>query len=364
MKRILAIGCLVALAASAHAGPMGAVIPQPRTFQIGVEGYSDEFDLTPDIPSGGKNEARAYSYLGRLSYGLNDRIELLLRIGGAKLDLLNRTNTFTAFGSSTSDQTWSGDHTFAWGAGISGVLYRAERFTIGGQFNWLTHSDHGNGTSLAFPGGGSTTSVGFTEWNAGAQIQTQINRIYPYFGVRYSGVTIEEFENDLGLGVYGGASFDITRRWRGYLEGQLVDRTAFGGGIMYAFGPGLREIPDEEPVFIPSERTQTPAETSGRFHLRRLNYLLGPDEYAWHAGALKEVFTKDWTNLLAPPEVADYAIDGDYSIVGDLVNVSMRVKRGDVTVKRLEYELPFDPADLFEPWSKLSDAIERELLAL
>lgn len=364
MKRGILL--LLIMAASAQAAPLGPVRPTDRQVRLGFEAFSAHRDLESSRgnASGSENRSRAISYFGKVSYGFHERVEVSLRLGLADLDLYDRTTNFTAFTNTISDQRWNGDFAFAGGLGASGIVYDPGPFNIALAGNVLFHAGHSSSDPFTFYGSNLSPTVDYSEWSLGLAIQSRFGGAEPYIGVRYSGVSIDvdpsrniTFDNKHSLGVYAGSSYEIAPRWSAFVEGQLIDAVAFGGGIEYTFSaPAALPAPAPAPISAP-----LPSRTTVFF--RNFNYLAGPDEHAWQAEALKEVFKKNWERLgvLASSEQsATYVIDGDYSIVSGIINVSLRLKDGPITVKRFTSNKPFDPNNFFAAWTPIVEETRRE----
>lgn len=228
LKRIstmVVIGAVTVTAA--YAGPMGPVRPQMGRWGVEFEASIDNRDMEAENNAANQNEAENLNLLGRLSYGLTDRVEVGARLGVSDLDVDRRAGTTNNF---------TGSSEFAWGIALGAILYDAGTWNLAGNANYLAHDDHTTGG----------TTVDYSEWNIGAQIQGKYDMFYPYLGVKWSDATLEptngnalgttsDFESENNVGVYVGAGWDLTPNWGGYVEGRFIDETSFGGGIRYTF---------------------------------------------------------------------------------------------------------------------------------
>ncbi len=238
MKRILGLAAMgVLLATASYAGPMGPVDPTMGRFGLEFELASDRRDMEWSGNVADKYRAENLSFLGRGSYGLTDKVEVSVRLGGASMDHINRVDVNAA------EQTFEGSGEFAWGLGIGAVLYDAGTWNIAGQANYLAHSGH---TGNILPAGTTNNDIDFSEWNVGLQIQGKYDQFLPYLGVKFSDASVEynklggatgraDDEAEDNVGIYLGAGFDLTPQWSGYIEGRFIDETGFGGGIRYTF---------------------------------------------------------------------------------------------------------------------------------
>jgi hypothetical protein len=236
-KKALAITVLTGVAVtSAYAGPMGPVKPSMGRFGLEFEVSADDRDMEWTGNAADKSHAENINYLGRLSYGLTENVEIYGRLGGASFDIVDDVDV------NATEQTFEGSGEFAWGGGIAGILYDAGTWNIAGNANYLAHSSH---TGTITPAGTTNNDIDFSEWNLGLQIQGKYDQFLPYLGVKYSDATIEynrlggaavaDEESDNNVGVYVGAGIDLAPQWSAYIEGRFVDETSFGGGIRYTF---------------------------------------------------------------------------------------------------------------------------------
>jgi len=243
MRKVLVIALVVGLAVTAaYSGPMGPVKPTMGRFGLEFEVASDRRDMEWSQNRVDKWRAENLYFLGRGSYGLTDKVELTVRLGGANLDLVDKVDGVTA-----GESTFDGSSQFAWGVGLSGILYDAGTWNIAGTANYLAHSSHDGPITGAVPNTTSSNQdVDYREWQIGLQIQGKYDQFLPYLGVKYSDARVDynkfygrtniaDDESDKNVGVYVGAGFELTPQWSGYIEGRFVDETSFGGGIRYTF---------------------------------------------------------------------------------------------------------------------------------
>lgn len=239
MKRILGLAiCGALLATASYAGPMGPVDPTMGRFGLEFELASDRRDMEWSGNVADKSRVENLSYLARGSYGLTDKVEVSVRLGGASMDIVDKVDVGGGV-----EQTFEGSGEFAWGLGIGAVLYDAGTWNIAGQANYLAHGGH---TGNILPAGITNNDIDFSEWNIGLQIQGKYDQFLPYLGVKFSDATVDynkyggatnvaDEEAEDNVGIYVGAGFDLTPQWSGYLEGRFIDETGFGGGIRYTF---------------------------------------------------------------------------------------------------------------------------------
>jgi hypothetical protein len=238
MKKALAIAVVLGLAVTAaYASPMGPVKPTMGRFGLEFEVGAGQRDMEREIAANNKMEAENLMFLGRLSYGLTDKVELTVRLGAQDLDA-----DFTA----PTTGNYDGNSKFAWGVGLSGILYEAGTWNIAGVANYFSSSSH-NGRTTGNIGATTNTEVDYFDWNIGLQIQGKYDQFLPYLGVKYSdakaeidrwnnaAITNGDYEAEDNVGIYVGAGFDLTPQWSGYVEGRFIDETSFGGGIRYTF---------------------------------------------------------------------------------------------------------------------------------
>lgn len=211
----------------AYAGPMGPVKPTMGRWGVEAEASLDERDMEAENTTTNQNEAENVNILGRISYGLTDRVEASVRLGVTDMEVNRTAGTTTNF---------AGSSEFAWGVALGAILYDAGTWNLAGSANYLAHDGHATGAA----------DIDYSEWNIGAQLQGKYDMWMPYLGVKWSDATIEQntgtplgaggdFESDDNVGVYVGAGWDLTPNWSGYIEGRFIDETAFGGGIRYTF---------------------------------------------------------------------------------------------------------------------------------
>lgn len=243
MKKALVIALAVGLAVTAaYSGPMGPVKPTMGRFGLEFEVASDRRDMEWSQNRVDKGRAENLYFLGRGTYGLTDKVELTVRLGGANMDNVDEVD-----GATPGESVFEGSSEFAWGVGLSGILYEAGTWNIAGTANYLAHSSHDGPITGNVPDATATNQdYDYTEWQIGLQIQGKYDQFLPYLGVKYSDATLDfnkiygvtgvaDSESDKNVGVYVGAGFDLTPQWSGYLEGRFVDETSFGGGIRYTF---------------------------------------------------------------------------------------------------------------------------------
>lgn len=239
MIRTLAVVVILALAsAAAHAGPMGPIKPKYGRLSVEFEASSDRREMELSTNRQDRSRSENVNYLGRLAYGLTDKVEVSARLGGANLDVVDLADA-----GNQAEQTLNGNNQFSWGLGLSGIIYSPGRWFIGGTANYLAHRDH-NGTLE--PPAATGFDVNYAEWNLGLQVQATFDRWQPYVGVKYSDARNEYDQwagvamtgrdgSDQHVGLYLGAGLDITPQWSGYLEGRFIEETAFGGGIRFTY---------------------------------------------------------------------------------------------------------------------------------
>ena len=241
MKKVLAIALALGLAVTAaYAGPMGPVKPTMGRFGLEFEIASDQRDMECSSNAADKSRAENLYFLGRGTYGLTDKVELTVRLGGASMDEVFKADV------NGTEATFNGSTEFAWGLGIAGILYDAGTWNIAGNANYLAHSGHDGTITPNVSLTASNQDFDYSEWQIGLQVQGKYDQFLPYLGVKYSDATLDynkykgrtdraDSESDNNVGVYVGAGFDLTPQWSGYVEGRFVDETSFGGGIRYTF---------------------------------------------------------------------------------------------------------------------------------
>lgn len=238
MRKALAIAVVLGLAATAAlANPMGPVKPTMGRVGVEFEIAAGTRDMERETARTEKLEAEQLAFLGRLSYGLTDMVEISARLGVQEIDADFTAPTTGAF---------NGSNEFVWGVGISGILYDAGTWNLAGQANYLASSSH-TGATTGNIVNNANNEIDYNAWVIGLQIQGKYDQFLPYLGVRYSNAEVEfkrwnnasvadrNYEAENNFGIYVGAGFDLTPQWSGYVEGRFIDETAFGGGIRYTF---------------------------------------------------------------------------------------------------------------------------------
>lgn len=238
MKRILGIAlCGAVFATASYAAPMGPVKPAMGRFGLELEIAADRRDMEWSTNTNDKDRVENLYFLGRGTYGLTDKVEVTVRLGGAGMDVVDLVDV------NATENTFNGSSEFAWGLGIGAIVYDAGTWNIAGQANYLAHGGH---TGTITPAGTTNNDFDYSEWQVGLQIQGKYDQFLPYLGVKYSDATLDynkvagatgvaDSNSDGNFGVYVGAGFDLTPQWSGYLEGRFVDETSFGGGVRYTF---------------------------------------------------------------------------------------------------------------------------------
>ncbi len=238
MKKVLAIAIIGGVAASAAlAGPMGPVKPTQGRWGLEFEVSADQRDMEASGNRANKRENDMLNFLGRASYGLTDKVEVSVRLGGADLEIEDKADV------NTTVTQYDGKSEFAWGVAIGAILYDAGTWNIGVSGNYLSHSGHAG--SGSFTGGSTANDIDYADWNIGGQLQGKYDQFLPYVGIKYSdartsynsvaGAAAADDEADDNFGVYIGAGWDLSPQWSGYFEGRFVDETSFGGGVRYTF---------------------------------------------------------------------------------------------------------------------------------
>lgn len=227
------LGVLATLAA---ASPMGPVKPAMGRFGLEFEFGAGRRDLARQTAKSEVIEAEPLFFLGRLSYGLTDQVELTARLGGRNLDAAFRTG----------GGNFDGNNRFSWGAGIGGILHDAGAWNVAGVANYFASRGHDGPIDLA----GAVTrnnEADCSDWNIGLQLQGEYDRFLPYLGLRYSNARLKfdrwngqpetrrDYRAERNVGLYFGLGFALAPQWAGYVEGRMVDETAFGGGMRYTF---------------------------------------------------------------------------------------------------------------------------------
>lgn len=238
MKKVLAIAVLGAVAASAaYAAPMGPVKPMMGRWGLEFEAASDQRDMEFSGNNANKLQAENIYYLGRVSYGLTEKVELSVRLGGADFSITDKPDV------NATQTKYDGKSEFAWGIALGALLYDAGTWNVAFNGNYLASNSHaGSGT---FTGGSTNNDISYGEWGLGVQLQGKYDQFLPYVGVKYSdarttytklaGATRADDNANNNVGVYIGAGWDLSPQWSGYFEGRFVDETSFGGGVRYTF---------------------------------------------------------------------------------------------------------------------------------
>ncbi len=240
------VAILAVFAGSVSAGPMGPVRPAAERIGVEFEVASDERDLTWSGNSADISTVENIAYIGRLSYGVTDRIEIHLRLGSTTLDLTDRPDATNAV-----PAIFNGTRQFTWGGGFGAILVDERGWNLALQANALVHERHTGAWSGAV--NGTVNDYDYTEWQAGLQVQGRypeflfLRNAVPYLGVKYSDATLDEnvycgqrvtppaHDADDNFGVYTGIGFDLAPRWTMYLEGRFVDETSVGAGVRFLY---------------------------------------------------------------------------------------------------------------------------------
>ncbi len=245
-RSLLAFVLVSALAASAVAGPMGPVDPTARRIGVEFEASSDRRPMEWSGNANDHSDAKNINMLGRLSYGVTERVEIYARLGSSTLDVEDgpdATNAATSW--------FDGSRQFAYGGGFGAVLFGEDRWNLAFQANALVHERH-TGTTRGSVAG-TVNDYDYREWQAGLQVQGRFDRLLLaepallYVGVKYSdaqvqenllnGVRVTPPDHDAreNVGVYTGLSFGFGGSWRAYVEGRFIDETAVGGGVRFTY---------------------------------------------------------------------------------------------------------------------------------
>jgi len=167
--------------------------------------------------------------------------------------LADSEQKFTINGNSVA---WDTDYGLAWGGGATLIVFEKPveirekamlRIGIDGRYR---HSELDvdnvilNGASFTPSAGSSLSSAGFdyNEWQGAIGVSVQFENLIPYAGVKYSEAdgeakatfTTTEYKEDIGaddnIGVFFGSDFVVSDSMSLYVEGRLIDETAFSGG--------------------------------------------------------------------------------------------------------------------------------------
>ncbi|MBL4888538.1 MAG: hypothetical protein JKX97_00790 [Candidatus Lindowbacteria bacterium] len=188
--------------------------------------------------AGSKVDVDYLVYIGRVHYGLSDRVEIYGELGSVSAGLNQTSGTLLFNDISTGSE-------LIWGAGIQGILHDAKTWNIGMDLQYLSTKDL-TGPAVGGATNGLPWTIDWTEWHVAVQAQTTIEGFIPWVGVKYSDATVEnlringapdprELEASDNVGVYGGVATMIGDKTAVYVEGRFIDETAFGGGIKYNF---------------------------------------------------------------------------------------------------------------------------------
>lgn len=246
MKRFIAAGIGLLAAASVSAGPMGPVDPSERRIGVEFEVASDQRPMAWLGNPGDHSDVKNIAMLGRLSYGVTDRIEIYARLGSTTLDIQDEADAGNA-----GTARFDGSRQFTYGGGIGAILIGDASRNLAVQANALVHDRH-TGRWSGFIAG-TVNDYDYHEWQVGLQAQMRFDRFLVaspalgYVGVKYSDAELEEnIQNGVvinnsdheareNIGVYVGLSVALTESWRAYIEGRFLDERSVGGGIRYTY---------------------------------------------------------------------------------------------------------------------------------
>lgn len=232
------IGVVAAIFSSiieATASPVGAIRPRARHYTAALESSRDRREMRWEQPSLNRYTVESNRYLGSVSYGFSDRIELVGRFGFTDLDIFTKAGA--GYGTS-----YAGDPRFTAGLSLGGILHEKSSWNLAAHVGYLVEENHHG----SWPGGlGNDAEIGWSEWQIGVQIQGQMEPFTPFLGVKYSkadlsverpqGAAFSRLVTDDEVGVYIGSAVELTPKWSGYLEGRFIDETAYGIGLRFHY---------------------------------------------------------------------------------------------------------------------------------
>lgn len=225
---------VLAIVATATAAPMGVVKPASGRFSIGPELAFDRRDMVVSNQKNNFRQTETLYYLIRGNYGLTEKVEFTVRLGGANFDYNDLIDV------NTSENTFDGGSALTWGLSVGAIVWEAPAWNLAGVANFLSHGEH----SGAWPGTlGGNVEASYREWALGLQAQGKFRNYTPYLGVKYSDASLDyntptgtpDDEAEEHIGIYLGLGYVMTPEWSGYLEGRFIDEESFGAGLRYTF---------------------------------------------------------------------------------------------------------------------------------
>lgn len=239
MRKVALLFAIGLLATSAAAVTIGPVRPRHRAWALDMYGSAEERDMQLQSNPANKSQADLTYGLGRVSYGVTDKLELRFGLGAAGLDVTDLTDALTP-----TQTKFTGSTAMVWTAGFGTVFHETKRFDWTFQLDYVSHSEHDGswpGVSL------SRNDLDYKEWHAAVAAQYRSERFRPYLGVAYSNARVEydliaalggngRDESKHNIGPYVGVDATINPRWSGFVEGRFIDVMSVGGGLRMLFG--------------------------------------------------------------------------------------------------------------------------------
>ena len=174
--------------------------------------------------------------LGKVTYGINDKADVYLRLGTTRMDNLMNDQD----GVDTTSYRYQSNFNLTWGLGLKAELYDfGNGLKLGGDAQY--QSTPGFSALNSSNNGSSFKIDNFYEWHIGMHIYQTFEIFTPYIGVKWSDLRIDrqgaggDLESKDVVSLYVGTDIAIAGAWKGFAEGRFVDETAFSVGANYTF---------------------------------------------------------------------------------------------------------------------------------
>ena len=179
------------------------------------------------------------------SFGLLPFLDIYVKLGVANF---KSDSNLDFLGTTVQDLEIKTNWTFAYGGGIKAAHSFKNGLIIGGDVQYLRHKNNiqeiftnpFTGAEIVRFRGKAT----FQEWHVAPYIGMKIWNFTPYAGARYSDVRIKtddnsgqklKFKADDNVGAFVGATYEVIKNLKLYLEGRFIDETALSFGVSYKF---------------------------------------------------------------------------------------------------------------------------------
>jgi opacity protein-like surface antigen len=189
---------------------------------------------------------KMYYTMGKISYGVVDKLDIYVRLGAANFDTeAKQCQSGVYRGKIDTD----GKYAFAYGFGLKGMHNFENNWLAGLDLQFLNHKNRyrwkwANKNGYKESGSGKMTVY---EWHVAPYIAKKIGNLIPYVGGKYSDLIIKEkhsegsnpgwtkIKADDNFGLFAGLDINMMKHLILNVEGRFIDETAISFSTSYKF---------------------------------------------------------------------------------------------------------------------------------